>query len=68
MESRMEYYPHPYFAKYAMRMNGCSDEDLISCNNHAKENCPNDLPYAIRLVDGCYEWYAPAFPKIIHER
>lgn len=56
-------HPHPYWAKYAMRFKGNDDATLLKCRSDADMNCPADLPYAIREVNGDLEWYAPISPQ-----
>lgn len=59
---KFEKMPHFDFVKYAMRFNGIDEETLIKCWNHAKLNCPDNVNFAIRQINGFTEWYAPIVP------
>ena len=63
MKPRSDTRPHPYWAKHAMRFKGNDDATLLKCRSDAEMNCPADLSYAIREVNGDLEWYAPISPK-----
>ena len=65
----MESLPPPQWATHSMRFEYAEfDQDDVEsiCRQHAEENCPDALDFAIRNIErvgwhgGAFEWFAPA--------